>query len=101
MIDKIASDWQLQGFSCDLWVDDPGQRWEDYKHDTDELFMLIEGKIELKIGDKTLKPKINEVVHIPANTKHSVRNIGDKKAKWLYGYKMPDVNKKDIEQFNK
>ena len=27
-----------EGFSCDLWVDPPGQVWEDYRHATDELW---------------------------------------------------------------
>ncbi|XSG85624.1 MAG: hypothetical protein ACPW60_02645 [Methylohalobius sp. ZOD2] len=46
---KIAQDWKGRGFSCDLWVDSPGQRWEDFVH--------------------------------------SVRNIGGRTARWLYGYR--------------
>ena len=41
---KVAKDWQARGFSCDLWVDPPGQVWEDYVHSTDELLMLMDGK---------------------------------------------------------
>ncbi|MBA2653458.1 MAG: cupin domain-containing protein [Gammaproteobacteria bacterium] len=100
MIDKIASEWELLGYSCDVWKDVPGQRWENFTHDSDELFMLIKGKIELEIEGKSCQPLQNQVVHIPANTMHSVRNIGKTEAHWLYGYKLPNVNEHDIKNFN-
>lgn len=28
---KIAAEWASGGFSCDLWTDPPGQRWEDFR----------------------------------------------------------------------
>jgi hypothetical protein len=65
---KIANNWKGRGFSCGLWVDPPGQVWEDYVHSTDELLMLTEGALET------------------THTSHTVRNIGGTTAKWLYGY---------------
>ncbi|HEY3197953.1 MAG TPA: cupin domain-containing protein [Nitrospirales bacterium] len=82
-----AKDWQARGFSCGLWVDPPGQVWEDYMHSTDELLMLIEGALELEMQGKTLRPPIGEEILIPAHTSHTVRNIGGTTARWLYGYK--------------
>ena len=35
--EQIAADWETRGFSCDLWTDPPGQRWEDFTHATDEV----------------------------------------------------------------
>ena len=84
---QIAKDWQTRGFSCDLWVDPPGQVWADYVHPTDELLMLMEGALELEMQGKTLRPAIGEEVLIPARTNHTVRNIGGTTARWLYGYK--------------
>ena len=37
--EQIAADWAARGFSCELWVDPPGQRWEDFTHRTDELVL--------------------------------------------------------------
>jgi mannose-6-phosphate isomerase-like protein (cupin superfamily) len=85
--EKIAQDWQARGFSCDLWVDPPGQVWEDYVHATDELLMLVEGKLELEMQGKTFRPDIGEEVLIPARTSHTVRSSGGTTARWLYGYK--------------
>jgi hypothetical protein len=33
--EQIATDWADRGFSCDLWPDPAGQRWEDFVHGTD------------------------------------------------------------------
>jgi hypothetical protein len=35
-IEQIRRDWDRCGFSCDVWIDPPGQRWEDYVQTTDE-----------------------------------------------------------------
>src|SRR2546426_11098666 len=74
--EKVAKDWKARGFSCDLWVDPPGQIWEDYVHSTDELLMLMEGKLELEMQGKTFRPAIGEEVLIPAHNSHTVRNVG-------------------------
>lgn len=84
---KIAEDWNNRGFSCDIWVDSPGQVWEDFSHATDELFMLIEGEVELEIDGKSFRPAIGKEILIPARTLHSVRNVGSTTSWWFYGYK--------------
>lgn len=89
MIDQqqISKEWDARGFSCDLWTDPPGQVWEDFVHGVDELVMLVEGNIELEVAGKVMHPKPGEEVFIPANAVHSVRNIGGRRADWLYGYR--------------
>ena len=84
--EALAEDWAQKGFSCDLWVDPPGQRWEDYVHEVDELLFVAEGKLEVEIeGSKKILNQGDEVF-IAANSKHSVRNIGGTTARWYYGY---------------
>ena len=83
---KVEKDWKVRGFSCSLWIDPPGQVWEDYQHETDELLMLIEGQLELEMQGKVLYPKIGEEILIPGKTLHTVRNTGNKTSRWLYGY---------------
>ncbi len=86
-IEIIDQDWRRRGFSCDLWVDPPGQVWENFVHETDELLMIVEGKLEVEMREKLLFPDTGEEVFIPAHTRHSVRNVGGTTARWLYGYK--------------
>lgn len=83
----VAKEWLARGFSCDLWVDPPGQVWENYVHATDELVMPVDGRLEFEFGGRVFEPRPGEEVMIPAGVLHSVRNIGGTVAKWLYGYK--------------
>jgi mannose-6-phosphate isomerase-like protein (cupin superfamily) len=84
---KVKTDWERRGFSFGIWIDPPGQVWEDYLHGVDELLMLAEGEIELSFLGKTFCPKTGEVVLIPAGASHTVRNIGKTTNRWYYGYK--------------
>lgn len=85
--DNIAANWAARGFSCDLWTDPPAQRWEDFRHDTDELVTVLEGQMEFEIGGVVRHPGVGEELLIPAGAVHSARNIGPSTARWLYGYK--------------
>lgn len=86
-ISQVRLDWSSRGFSCDTWTDPPGRRWENYSHASDELFMVLEGKVELELDSKKWCPKKGDEVFIPARAIHSVRNRGTTTSRWLYGYK--------------
>ena len=55
-IETIRQDWRNRGFSCDLWIDPPGQFWEGYVHATDELVVIVEGQVEFELNNHRLKP---------------------------------------------
>jgi quercetin dioxygenase-like cupin family protein len=80
-------DWNARGFGCDLWIDPPGQRWEDFVHDVDELVMVAEGRVEFEIGGARQQPEPGVELLIPAGVRHSVRNLGTSTARWYYGYR--------------
>ncbi len=84
---EVEKNWKQRGFSCGLRTDPPGRRWEGFVHEGDELLMVLEGAIEVEIEGKTLRPQKGEEVFIPAQARHSVRNVGPTTARWLYGYK--------------
>ena len=84
---KIAADWASRGFSCELWTDPPGQKWEDFRHATDELVVVLEGQVEFEVAGQVHHPQVGEELLIPAGAVHSARNIGKTTARWLYGYK--------------
>ena len=84
---KIRDDWSDRGFSCDLWVDPPGQRWEGFRHAVDEVVMVVQGHMEFEIDGEIYKSAIGEELFIPAGAVHSSWNKGASTALWLYGYK--------------
>ena len=83
---RIAADWAARGFCCELWTDAPGQRWEDFRHPTDELVTVLEGRMEFEIEGEIRYPKPGDELLIPAGAVHSARNIGPTTARWLFGY---------------
>lgn len=85
--EEVARRWRERGFSCDLWVDPPGQRWEDFVHATDELVVVLDGEMEFEVEGRVHHPRPGEELLIPAGARHSARNIGSRTARWLYGYK--------------
>ena len=87
MSKPIPQDWNARGFSCAVWIDPPGQVWDDYVHDTDELVMLIEGELELSFGGTTRRVAVGEEILIPAGVTHTVRNAGRTTNRWYYGYR--------------
>src|SRR6516165_2735039 len=64
--EQVKPDWTKQGFSCDLWIDKPGQRWEDFTHPTDEVVLVLEGEMEFEIAGKVCHPEFGEELLIPA-----------------------------------
>jgi quercetin dioxygenase-like cupin family protein len=85
--EQIAADWAARGFSCELWTDPPGQRWENFAHATDELVIVLQGAMEFEIEGQVHHPEPGVELLIPAATVHSARNIGSTTARWLYGYR--------------
>ena len=86
-VGQVKKDWDSRGFSCEVWTDPPGQIWEDYVHDVDELLMVIEGKLRFELNGKSQELLPGKEVFIPARALHSVENIGGATARWFYGYK--------------
>ncbi len=84
---RVAEDWASRGFSCALWTDPPGQRWEDFTHPTDEIVIVLEGEMEFEVESEVHHPAAGEELFIPSGAVHSARNIGTTTARWLYGYK--------------
>jgi uncharacterized cupin superfamily protein len=87
-IEEIKRDWNRRGFSCDIWEDPPGRRWENFVHETDELVTPLNAAIEIECEGETAKLNPGDEWFIPKGSVHSVRNKSDRKAIWLYGYKV-------------
>lgn len=86
-ISSVSADWRSRGFSCGVWTDSPGQTWENYSHDVDEVVLILEGDVEFEIDGHVHRPPVGQELIIPGGIIHTVRNIGKTPSRWLYGYK--------------
>jgi len=84
---EIAKNWHARGFTCGLWIDHAGRTWNGTQNKTEELLMVLSGKLEIEMQGHRVQPDIGEEIHIPAGIQQTIRNIGGKTARWLYGQK--------------
>jgi len=84
--DAVADDWRRRGYSCGLFVDPPGREWNGFVHGTNELVMVVEGRMELEIEGDSAVLEPGEEAFIPKGAVHSVRNRSTGTTRWLYGY---------------
>jgi mannose-6-phosphate isomerase-like protein (cupin superfamily) len=84
---SVAEIWARDGFSCDLWVDPPGQQWLDFVHPTDERVVVKEGRLEFEVEGTRAMLGPGDEVFILAGRRHSVWNRVSTTARWFYGYK--------------
>ena len=82
----VASDWRARGFGCDLFVDPPGQEWNNFTHSTNELVAVIEGQLEMTVLGETHIMDAGDEIYIPKHALHSVKNIHTGISRWLFGY---------------
>jgi mannose-6-phosphate isomerase-like protein (cupin superfamily) len=81
---EVINTAEESSVTCEMCVDHVGRTWRHDLHQTDELFMLLAGELELEIRGECVKPKIGEESLIPAHVPHLIRNIGGKTTRWLY-----------------
>ena len=82
----MAADWRGRGYSCDRFVDPPGQCWDDFVHGCNELVTVVEGRLEMTVAGETVTVAVGDEVFIPKGARHSLRNIHPGTTIWLYGY---------------
>jgi len=82
----VAADWRERGYSCELFVDPPGRRYEDFVHGCNELVTFVEGCLEMKVAGNVATMGPGDEVFIRKGAVHTVRNIHSDTTRWLYGY---------------
>lgn len=83
---EVAQDWCARGYSCAAFVDPPGREWNDFVHSVNELVTVLEGRLEMTVGDAQVIVEPGDEVFIPRRAPHSVKNVHAATTRWLYGY---------------
>lgn len=56
----------------------PGEDLATHYHSVvEEDFYVLEGEAEVHIGEKSLRLRVGDLLHVPANTPHYLLNTGD------------------------
>lgn len=84
--DRVEADWRARGYDCHRFTDPPGQTWNNFVHETNEVVTVVDGQLELTIGDRVVVAGPGDEVFIPRRAVHSVRNIHAQTTHWLFGY---------------
>ena len=50
-------------------------------------WMLLDGECQVDMVGRTVLMQTGDELLIPAGTRHTVRNCGDRPARWLHGYR--------------
>lgn len=86
----VGMDWGRLGFTCNRIADPPGQEWRDFEHETDELIVVLDGRLEIEVevegGVQRFDAMTGDEVFVPRGAKHTVRNMHTDVTRWLYGY---------------
>lgn len=82
----VARDWVQRGYSCSAFTDPPGQEWRDFVHDTNELVMVVDGRLEVSMRGESYTLETGDELYIPRGVTHTVRNVHAGTTRWLYGY---------------
>ena len=61
-------------------------------HDVDELVVVVEGEMVFEVGGIVTCPEPGDELYIPAGVAHSVRTLGNRTARWLFGYRRSRVD---------
>ena len=72
-ITVLASNAATRGYEIFLQQGDEGTGPPPHRHDWDESFYVVKGKVEISYGDKTVMATAGTLVHLPAGTVHSFR----------------------------
>ncbi|MCP4294329.1 MAG: cupin domain-containing protein [Proteobacteria bacterium] len=84
--EEVAASWHERGYSCDLFIDPPGQEWNDFVHPTNELVIVVSGQLKMEMEGEVFVVNPGDEVYIPKMVNHSVINIYHDTTYWLYGY---------------
>jgi len=55
----------------------PGTESRRHSHDEYELFIAIDGTAEVRVGERYIQAQKGDLVLLPLNTEHSVKNSSD------------------------
>jgi len=90
--EQLKDQWEKKGYQCELHSNEPQESWSSEGHKTEEIFVLLEGELEVSYQGKTYRPNPGEQIEVPANEPHTFTNPGKiaNRFYWIYNYEWQD-----------
>lgn len=85
---KLVNEYKEKGYKVEMDVMPANNEWETAGHDSDEILIVLEGEVHLKI-DGTTQPFLpGDLYKIPKNKSHgvSIPSDGPCKVIWVHKY---------------
>jgi len=62
---------------------DPDAESKWFQHDGEELHLVLQGKLEYTVGEKSYRLSEGDILWHRSNVKHRAKNIGSEKVKYI------------------
>ena len=59
-LENLKNKWEQKGFKCEIHTGSPGEGWSSKGHEAEEVFIPLEGEIEVSFQGKTFNNSIGE-----------------------------------------
>ena len=91
-IETLKAEYEKRGFKCEISTSEPGEDWvsQEEGHEAEEVYILLEGELELSLQGQTYRPAIGEVFVVPAGEPHTFKSNKFSRYYWIYDYDWED-----------
>ena len=90
---EYEKNWNDRGYSFGVGSIKLDKGVDEAVHDDkDELVVVVNGKLEFTIDDRTFVAECDTEVFIPAKSIHSIKNVGAEVSTIYYGYKPSNIS---------
>lgn len=79
---------EKEGFRVMHWCDSPGASYGMHKHAEEQSHWVVSGQIEITVGSLSFALSAGDRDHMPAETYHTARVVGDEPVVYLIGEKI-------------
>ncbi len=62
---------------------EPGAETDEYEHEGEEVRILLEGRVDCKVGNMHYTMEAGDVIWHPSSLPHKIKNIGNDKAVYI------------------
>lgn len=71
------------GYSLAQFTLEPGKESKLHKLKSSEIYYILEGKANLRIGDECMELGKDDSAYVPPNSKQNIKNIGEGNLRFL------------------